>query len=203
MPWARSDPRCDWIASQPAPRRTRSLVRRSPLAPGASSRWSGPAAPMPPVASLQSPASNLQSTACSRRQSLVARPLRLEWIRLIESPILAGSWTPVAGSRRLDWWVTGDGRRWHNRSHAPGNRHRRRRTPPAHSRSVRDLALLGQGPAGLVARRQNTGGVSPALDTPGSVEVLTAAPRLRLRASPCPMTSMTRRYPHPIRATDP
>jgi len=32
-----------------------------------------------------------------------------------------------------------------------------------------------------VARRPNHDGVSPALDAPGDVEVLTAAPRLRLR----------------------
>jgi hypothetical protein len=31
-------PRCDWIASQPAPDESGSLDRRSPLAPGASSR---------------------------------------------------------------------------------------------------------------------------------------------------------------------
>ena len=52
--------------------------------------------------------------------------------------------------------------------------------------------------SGLVACRPNTDGVSPALDSPDCVEVLTAAPRLRLRASPCQMNSMTRSYARPI-----
>jgi hypothetical protein len=54
----------------------------------------------------------------------------------------------------------------------------------------------------LVARRRNIGGVSPALDAPGGVEVLAAAPRLRRRASPGQMTPMTRRHTHPIPPTD-
>ena len=50
----------------------------------------------------------------------------------------------------------------------------------------------------LVARRKNTCGVSPALDTPGCVENARCRPRLRLRFSPCQMAPM--KSPIPIRA---
>ena len=55
--------------------------------------------------------------------------------------------------------------------------------------------------ATVVARLINTCGVSPALDAPGCVEVLAAAPRARRALSPC-QTPMARRYAHPIHATD-
>jgi hypothetical protein len=57
--------------------------------------------------------------------------------------------------------------------------------------------------ATVVARLINTCGVSPALDAPGCVEVLAAAPRARRAPSSCQMTPMARRHAHTIYATDP
>ncbi|MFP3881087.1 MAG: hypothetical protein ACLFRT_05075 [Actinomycetota bacterium] len=44
--------------------------------------------------------------------------------------------------------------------------------------------------------------VSAALGAAGGVEVLAAAPRLRLRASPCQTAPMIRRYKHAIHDTE-
>jgi hypothetical protein len=53
-----------------------------------------------------------------------------------------------------------------------------------------------------MARPANNCGVSPALAAPGCVEVLAAAPRLRLRASPCQLTPTTRRPAHTVHEAD-